>query len=87
MHIVSRAGEAIRTLTFFCCSVLLVIISVAAGGSGDAAQFHTDTFWGLSASSMSSTVALHAFFKPVIVLVRAVMGAVFEGSMSAICKK
>jgi hypothetical protein len=59
---VSRVGEAIRTLTFFLCSVLLVIVSVAAGGSGDAAQFRADTFRGLSASSTSSTVALRDFF-------------------------
>jgi hypothetical protein len=36
---------------------------------------------------MSSTVALHSFFEHVIVLVCTVLGADFEGSMLAICKK
>ena len=41
--------------TFFLCSVLLIIVSVAV-------QLCTDTFQGLSSSSTSSTITLHDFF-------------------------
>lgn len=105
-HVVSESAEAasIRILTFFRCSGLLVV-SVGAGGSGDAVRFRADTFWGplTSSTSKSSTVALRGFFdarmgdfafeeakaelicrERVVNLVRLALGAVFEGSMSAI---
>jgi hypothetical protein len=90
--------------TFFLCSVLLIIVPVVAGGSGDAAPLCANTFQGLSSSSTSSTITLRDFFfacvedlffkeakeEPiwcdhVVDLIRLVLDAVFEGSISAIC--
>ena len=68
--------------TFFLCSILLIIVSVALGGSGDMAQLHTDTFQGLSLSSTSLTVTLHDFFLACVVDL-----ALAEAKVEFICCK